>query len=200
MMQATLLNFGGNTRVVNDNENKPVPIGIGAIVECNIHDVHFHMIRRAVANETLMVIPHDARLTPKLSGIMELLRGIETEPYEELLQRFFEVLPPPGLEEGAYRPDRSMIRHALLEASRVEVAKTLRLQSRVVIREQGDEITRTEVPPLGQPKTIEVPPQDPPKVIDPAADKPKGRTRKASKAKPAKARRPVVKARKRERL
>lgn len=155
MMQAYLMNFGDNTRVVNDMTNAAVSIGIGQIVECDIHDVHFHMIRRAVASETLMVVPKEVRMTAKLSGIMELLRGIDTEPYDELLAAFFKVLPPPNLEAGAYRPQRDMIRLALRDAARVEVAVALRLQSQVTIREQGDAVTRKDVPPPAQVKEPE---------------------------------------------
>lgn len=144
MMQVSLMNFGGNTRVVNDMNNAAVSIGIGKIVECDIHDVHFHMIRRAVASETLMVVPKEVRMTPKLVAIMDLLRGLDSEPYDELLAAFFKALPPPGVEEGQFRPTRDQIRLALLLASRREVAAALKLQSRVTIHEQGDEVTRKE--------------------------------------------------------
>lgn len=154
-MQTTLMNFGDNSRVVSDINNGAILIGIGEIVECDIHDVHFNMIRRAIATETLMAVPKDVRPTPKLKSIMELLRGLEVLPYDELLQKFFEVLPPPGVEEGAYRPTRGMIRIALGEASRLEVAAALKLQSRVVIHEQGDKVTRQEVPPPTKPEVID---------------------------------------------
>jgi hypothetical protein len=109
-----------------------------------------------------MAVPKDVRMTPKLKGIMELLRGLDTEPYDELLAKFFETLPPPGVEEGSYRPTRNMIRTALGEASRLEVAKALQLQSRVVIHEQGDAVTRQEIPPQPKPVVVEAPKQPPP--------------------------------------
>jgi hypothetical protein len=195
------MNFGGQTRVVNDTANVPVSIGIGNIVECDIHDVHFHMIRRAVASETLLVVPKDIRMTAKLTALMRLLRDINIDQYDELLQRFFEVLPPPGLEEGQYRPSREMIRQALLEASRLEVAVALKLQSRVVIREQGDAITREGIPPFtktDEQKTVATPPSaaQQPKVVEPK--KPKRSTAKSKAKKKAE---PVPKTKvKRERL
>jgi hypothetical protein len=164
MMQAQLLNFGDNTRVVNDIHNVAISIGIGQIVECDIHDVHFHMIRRAIATETLMVVPKEVRPSAKLNAITELLRAIETEPYDELLVAFNKALPPPGLEEGLYRPTRDQIRMALREAARIEVAAVLRLQSRVTIREEGDKVTRQEVPPAPTPAKVEPPKDTPPKV------------------------------------
>lgn len=181
MMQAYLLNFGDNSRVVNDMTNTAVLIGIGQVVECNIHDVHFHMIRRAIASETLMVVPKEVRTTPKLEAIMALLRGIETEPYDELLTAFNAALPPPGLEEGLYRPTRDQIRAALLGAARHEVAAVLRLQSKVTIHEQGDATTRKEVPP-----PTPAPADKPPEVKRQEGPKPITKKASAKRSKPAK--------------
>jgi hypothetical protein len=171
MMQAQLLNFGDNTRVVSNINNEAVSIGIGQIVECDIHDVHFHMIRRAIATETLMVVPKEVRPSPKLNAITALLRGIETEPYDELLVAFNKALPGPGLEEGLYRPTRDQIRLALREAARIEVAAVLHLQSKVTIHEQGDPVTRQEVPKVVTPPKVETPKETPP----PKAKKVSGR-------------------------
>lgn len=178
-MQAQLLNFGDNTRVVNDIHNVAISIGIGQIVECDIHDVHFHMIRRAIATETLMVVPKEVRPSAKLNAITELLRAIETEPYDELLVAFNKALPPPGLEEGLYRPTRDQIRMALREAARIEVAAVLRLQSRVTIREEGDKVTRQEVPPA--PTTKVEPPKETPPKVKRTAPKPEAKPKKIAR-------------------
>lgn len=185
-MQAQLLNFGDNTRVVNNIRNEAVSIGIGQIVECDIHDVHFHMIRRAIATETLMVVPKEVRPTAKLNAITALLRSIETEPYDDLLLAFNKALPAPGLEEGLYRPTRDQIRLALREAARIEVAAVLRLQSQVTIREEGDKVTRQEVPPAPTTKIYEPPKDTPPKVKRTKA-KPEGKPKKIARetSKPA---------------
>lgn len=191
MMQVQLLNFGDNTRVVNDISNGPVSIGIGKLVECDIHDVHFHMIRRAIATETLMVVPKDVRKSARLVALMKLLEGLEVEPYDELLAGFNEVLPPPGLEEQAYRPTRDQMRLALREASRKEVAAALQLQSRVTIREEGDKVTRQEVPPPAPAKEIKTPeattpPPKPKKAAAKAKAKAKPKAKAREKLPPAK--------------
>lgn len=194
-MQAFLMNFGDNSRVVNDAANAAVMIGIGKIVECDIHEVHFQMIRRAVGTETLMAVPRETRITPRLRTIMDILIGIDTQPYDELLQAFFKALPPPGIEEGQYRPTRDMIRVALREAARKEVGAALQLQSKVNIREQGDAITR-QVPMPGPAINVPVGPET---IKAPAIDK-KPVVKSSSKKRPKPAK-PVVKSGpKRERL
>jgi hypothetical protein len=176
MMQVTLMNFGANTRVVNDSNNTAVSIGIGQIVETDVHDVHFHMIRRCVATETLLVVPKDVKQSDRLRSIMELLRGIETEPYDELLTQYFKVIPQG--EDINIRPHRTEMRLQLLDHARREVAVALQLQSKVNIREEGDKVTRDR-----DPKTVVVPPeesQNPKKVESPdAKDKAPRKSQKA---------------------
>lgn len=169
-MQAFLLNFGDNTRVVCDSKNVNVAIGIGELKECDIHDVHFHMIRRAVARETLLVVPKEVRRTERLDAIMTLMRELMTEPYDDILAKY-NLLGDEDPEHIKIRPTRDQMRHQLKDIARQEVAAALRLQSKVNIREEGDAVTRgfplkeSERPPEHPPETIKVPPQEPPKVI-----------------------------------
>jgi hypothetical protein len=175
-MQATLLNFGDNTRVVCDSGNKPIAISIGEVIDCDIHDAHFHMIKRAVKTDTLMVVPKETRISEKLQGIIDVLKMASVEPYEVLLQRFNEVVPYD--EERSLRPTRGAMLAALRDIASYEVAKALHMTSKVVIREEGDEVTR-------QPVQAPAPaPASPPPAKPPAK----------------KAQKPVVKTRKRERL
>lgn len=178
-MQATLMNFGANTRVINDMNNAAVSIGIGQIVETDIHDVHFHMIRRAIATETLLVVPKEVKQTPRLQTIMQLLRGIEAEPYDELLTLYLTVVPQG--ETLNLRPTRIEMRFQLLDHARREVAIALQLQSKVNIREEGDDTTRNR----DTPKKVETPPPGEPKKIESPDAKDKA-PRKASARKPAK--------------
>lgn len=162
-MQATLMNVGDNVRVVNDKSNIAVTIGIGQIVETNIHDVHFHMIRRAVTTETLLIVPRGVKQSARLRTIMRLLRDVESESYDELLTEYATVI-----EQGEVlnlRPTRTEMRLQLRDAARHEVDTALRAQ-KVNIREQGDEVTRQPaapqkvvVPPAEtqQPKRVESP-------------------------------------------
>jgi len=194
-MQAYLLNFGDNTRVVNDSSNTAVSIGIGELKECDIHDVHFHMIRRAIATETLLVVPKDVKKTERLNTIMSLMRELMTEPYEAVLEKYNML---GGSDEDGeaprIRPTRDQMRLQLRDLARQEVAAALRLQSKVNIREQGDE--RTRQPVQKEPETIIAPEakEPPPKPVTPKKVK--------AKAKPAakSAKKPVTSTRKRERL
>lgn len=135
-MQAYLMNFGANTRVVNDSKNMPISIGIGELKECDIHDVHFHMIRRGVAKETLLVVPKELKRTERLNAIMDLIKVIETDPQETVTQMFHEIVPANETGNLVTRPTRGQMRAALMHHARIEVAAVLRLQSKVFIREE----------------------------------------------------------------
>jgi hypothetical protein len=191
-MQAYIMNFGDNTRVVNDSSNTAFSIGIGELKECDIHDVHYHMIRRGIATETLLVVPKEIRKTERLEAIMALLKGIAEDPYEEVLQRYNEIVETP--ENVTLRPTRDHMRLTLRGVARTEVAKALQMQSKVVIHEQGDAVTRQEIPKQPPPEKIESP--------DRKDKAPREPAKKAKSAKPSK--KPVAKrapsTRKRERL
>lgn len=141
-MQAYLMNFGDNTRVVNDSHNAAVSIGIGELKECDIHDVHFHMIRRAVATETLLIVPKEVRQSERLSAIMSLMRELHTESYDDVLAKYNLLGVEHDDEAPKIRPTRDQMRLMLRDLARQEVAAALRLQSKVVIHEQGDPVTR----------------------------------------------------------
>lgn len=183
-MQVHLLNFGDNTRVVNDMNNAAVSVGIGEVKECDIHDVHFHMIRRAIASETLLVVPKDVRKNERLTAIMSLMQELHTEPYDDVLAKY-NVLEVAGEDEAPkIRPTRDQMRLTLRDLARQEVAIALKLQSKVNIREEGDAVTRDR-----DPKTIVVPPsetQQPKRVETPdAKDKAPRKASGSKKSKPA---------------
>jgi hypothetical protein len=186
-MQATLLNFGDCTRVVCDTMNRPLAINIGEVVDMDIHEAHFHVIKRGVGTDSLMIVPKDVRVSDKLQSIIDVLKAIETEPYDALLQRYNEVAPYMEDADHAMRPSRDNMRVTLRDLARVEVGKALHMQSKVVIREQGDEVTRQPVVKDDVIKEVI------PEVKAPAPD-PAPRKRKASSSKSSK---PAVK---RERL
>lgn len=142
-MQAMLLNFGDSTRVVCDSNNSPVVIDIGKVVESDIHDAHFHLIKRGIATDTLMVVPKGARVSDKLQSIVGLMRSMDEEPYDALLTEFNKVVPYD--EENGFRPARHEMLRLLRDLARHEVAKSLHMQSRVVIHEEGDAVTRKPV-------------------------------------------------------
>jgi hypothetical protein len=121
-MQATMMNFGNNTRVVSASDGKPIRIEVGSIIDADIHEVHFNMIRNAVANETLLVVPKDVKPTEKLAGIMELMKRVDTEEEHALIRRFTEIAGP---NPENIRPTRGMIRIALREIARTESRKTM---------------------------------------------------------------------------
>lgn len=152
-MQATLMNFGDNTRVVRDSHNQQVTIGIGEIKSADIHEVHFNMIKNGQGSETLLIVPDSVDPTPKLKGIMELMPDLATADEHSLINRFTAICGP--APEGSVRPSRAMIRVALREQARTEARKTIANAilaekegtTKATIREQGDKNTRKEAPP-----------------------------------------------------
>jgi len=146
-MRAILMNFGDNTRVVHDVMNMPISVGIGKIRECDMHKVHYDMIRKGLATDTLMLVPADAEMPAHLSLIMGVLEAVDTEPYDELLQRAVEVI---GKENVKLRPNRDMIRVALRDLARELVSQIFAgvqpPPPRVPIKEEGDEDTRNDPP------------------------------------------------------
>lgn len=156
-MQATLMNFGDNNRVVASSGGEQVMIGVGQIVRADIHEVHFNMIKQGIATDTLIAVPSDLKVSEKLAGIMELYQDIDTEQNDRLLQRFESIMGP---NPEALRPTRDMMRIAMREVARVEVRKSMMEhlvrangslpqgaidKTSARIREQGDETTRKEV-------------------------------------------------------
>ena len=193
-MQATLMNFGDSTRVICDVMNRPVAIDIGQVVETDICDAHFHLIKRGVHSESLMIVPKDSRMSDKLQSIVDLMNAMATETYTDVMQRFTDIVPFDEDADNAMRPSRETMRIALRDLARLEVAKQLGLQSKVItetppkrnddhmlrelipdapefkavtIHEQGDEVTRQPV------KTIKLPASESQdaKVIEPPKDK-----------------------------
>lgn len=199
-MQAMLMNFGDCTRVVCDSKNNPVVIDIGKVVDTDIHDAHFHLIKRGVATDTLMIVPKGAKISDKLQRIVALLKAIEEAPYDDVLREFNEVVPYD--EENGARPARHEMRRLLRDQARYEVAKALHMQSKVTIHEQGDEVTRQPVGDDhsdGMLREIIAPPKQPATPQEPEAPAP-APVRKAAK-RPSKPIKSVSKAAKtRERL
>lgn len=148
MMQAHLLNFGDNVRVVSNSDNIPFSIPVGALVTADIHDVHYNMIRGDMRNETLMIVPSDCKLSEKMQGIMDLLPLCNDCELDELTAKFNGIM---GNHPDHIRPTRDMIMIALREGARVEIKQTLMAKAmeitaaRVTIHEQGDETTRQPV-------------------------------------------------------
>lgn len=166
MMEHVLMNFGDNQRVLQDSHGKEFRVGIGEIVRADVHPVHASMVQRGIADETMIVcdIEFAQNASRKLGQVMEVMRDLQQEDYDALLERF-DKINGPNPEE--LRPSREMMRIALREIARQEVMQMLRNQrmaQRVTIHEQGDEVTRREPPP---------PPKD---------DKPKGKDDKVKKA------------------
>ena len=188
MMEHVLMNFGDNARIVNTSNNVPVTIGIGEIVRADIHEVHAQMIQRALSTETMIVCDLEmAQSAPKKFGqVMAVLRDINQDDYDGLLERF-NAINGPNPEE--LRPTRDMIRIALREIARQEVRKMMadRVMNnrRVVIHEQGDEVTRQDVPsPRPPEKTEDKPPTQTKKAAGNANKKaPKGQGKPKSKIK-----------------
>lgn len=145
-MQAYLMNFGANTRVVNDSNNMPLSIGVGELKECDIHDVHYHMIKRGVAKETLLVVPKEVKKTERLVAIMDLLKVIETDSLDTVTKAFHEIVPADETGTLVARPTRGQMRMALMHHARREVAAVLRLQSQVFIREEQTPNTPKQPP------------------------------------------------------
>lgn len=142
-MQAMLLNFGDATRVVCDMNNNPLVINVGQVVDADVHDAHFYMIKRGIKTDTLMIVPNECSISDKLRGCIDVIKILDDEPYSTLLQRFNEVVPYD--EENTRRPTRNKMRTVLCDLARYEVAKALHMQPDVTIHEQGDETTRQPV-------------------------------------------------------
>lgn len=148
MMMAHLLNFGANDRVVNDSSNNGFKIPVGALVTHDVHEVHYRMIKQAMANETLMIIPSECKLSDKMQGIMDLLPQCNDAELDDLTSNFNKIM---GHHPDGLRPTRDMIRIALREGARKEIKSTLMAMAieinaaRVTIREEGDAVTRQPV-------------------------------------------------------
>lgn len=155
-METVIMNFGDNIRVINDSNNVPIAIPIGAIVRADVHEVHLKMLQRGIRSETLIAISEEMVLAAddRFKLILQVMRDIDSEDYDGLLERFNMIN---GTNPDSLRPTRDMLRVALRELARQEVNKMLNA-SRVTIREQGDEVTRKEVPPPPPPK--QAPPKE----------------------------------------
>ena len=150
-MEHVLMNFGDNLRVVNASDGSSIPINIGEIVRADVHEVHAKMIQRGLATETLIICDMEfaQKATRKLGQVMEVMRDLNAEDYDGLLERFHKIAGPNPEE---LRPTREMLRIALREIARDEIRQMIDAQ-RVRIHEQGDEVTRQPVlPPPSPPK------------------------------------------------
>lgn len=143
-MQATLLNFGHCTRIIRDASDKSLSIDIGQVVEADIHDAHYSMIKKSIKTDTLMVIPNECAMTDRLSAVIDVLKASDEDGYNAALQRFHSVVPHDN-EEPDFRPNRSTMLRKLCDTARFEVMQMLHM-NKVNIREEGDEVTRQPVP------------------------------------------------------
>jgi hypothetical protein len=138
------MNFGDNERVLSATDGSHVKIGIGEIVRADVHDIHAKMIKRGIADETLIICDMEfaQRANGKLGKVMTLMRDMSSEDYDGLLTRFNDVF---GRDATDMRPTREEMRISLRDIARSEVQTMLQAQ-RVTIREQGDAVTRQDPP------------------------------------------------------
>lgn len=147
-MRMSLINLGDGTRCLHDAKNRIVSIGVGEIVTADLSDATINLIKKFQKTDTLLMAPEGAIVPPiRLRAILEILRDVDSDPYDRLLRRFFEVSPPSG---GGERPSRIAIRAAcrgLVEAHLARVMGKGEAKSSEVVTPVIPSPTRASNPP-----------------------------------------------------
>lgn len=112
-MLVSLINLGDGDRCVFDVRNRVIVIGVGEIVLADLSDSTVSNIRKFYKTDTLLVGPEGGggiHPPASLLSVMDVLKRVDDEPYDDLLRRFWGVSPP---ERGiGLRPTREQIRRA----------------------------------------------------------------------------------------
>jgi hypothetical protein len=116
-MRVSLINLGDGARCVYDAAGRIVSVGVGEIVDADLSDATVALIKKFRKTDTLLVAPEGMIDPPvKLKSTLEILSIVDDEPYDQLLRKFFQVIPQ---ESGGSRPTRTQMRLAckgLIEA------------------------------------------------------------------------------------
>lgn len=107
-MRVSLINLGDGARCLFDARSRAVTIGVGEIVDADLTDATIARIRKFHSTDTLLVGPEGSIKPPvHLRSVMDILKNVDVEPYDELLSKFWKVVPR---VDGATRPTRMFIR------------------------------------------------------------------------------------------
>jgi len=111
-MRVSLINLGDADRGLHDINNRFVSVPIGEIVSADLSDKTLKNLTKFQKTDTLLVGPPGTFSPPvRLRVVLELLKVIDTEPYEVLLRQFLEVCTPRSSMD--IRPNRGQMRAAL---------------------------------------------------------------------------------------
>lgn len=108
-MRVSLINLGDGARAVYDIKNRFVSVPVGEIVSADLSDTTLKNIVKFQKTDTLLVGPEGSIAPPvRLRAALDILKVIETEPYDRLLVMFFDLVHP---RSGAdLRPNRGLMR------------------------------------------------------------------------------------------
>lgn len=108
-MQARILNFGDNVRVVHDAKGKPHMIGIGCIAIMELRDETAAFLRRAAERDTIGIMQDGTEIPRDVEEAFDLMDKRYALPYDALLSRTNNLLGP---RTGNLRPTVAEIRDA----------------------------------------------------------------------------------------
>lgn len=112
-MQCILMNFDDRTRVIHDANKKPVVLGIGAMKSADLDDATHKFLKRSMVNtnDALVLVPDGVRHPPEIIELMDILRDMDTAPYDEVLMRSSALIGADNI--GGPRPSRQELRYKL---------------------------------------------------------------------------------------
>lgn len=109
-MEVVLFNFGGNTRVFHDWQKKPVVVDIGKAVPCRLDYATARFIAKASKTDTVVLMAKERKLPDELNEILNVLRGLDDQPYDVMLEAFHKIA---GVNDDDRSPDRIVMRTVL---------------------------------------------------------------------------------------
>lgn len=110
-MHVRLINFGDALRVIHNAANEAVAIPIGEYRDVTLAGFIYNFIRDAMKRgDTLVMMPVGTDFPTELEPVVDLLRVVDTAPYDELVQKAHGVI---GNDSIGLRPTRTEVRQAL---------------------------------------------------------------------------------------
>jgi hypothetical protein len=136
-MRVSLTNLGENPRVLYDQRNAPVLIGIGKSVDADISESVLEGLEKFKETETLIIAePGEGKVPDELRRIVDLLSVIDFERYDVLLRQMHTISAPDSNLE--IRPTRAAMRLRLRTMIDDYIAKLSLANRRQQIRDDVD--------------------------------------------------------------
>lgn len=112
MMRVSLINLGDGGRALYDSKGKIVSIPIGEIVSADLDEQTLKRLSKFKSSDTLFVAP-EGKITPPMAlrAALDLMKVVDDDPYESILQRYFEIVHPRSSMD--IRPSRGQVKLGL---------------------------------------------------------------------------------------